>query len=78
MANTNPFKQIWQQGILAPISKPVEKIPIANTDEETNGNKLQQYYNYFNHLNKSAAAIQGDNIFNGFGIYIITRRCRII
>ena len=68
MANTNPFKQIWQQGILAPISKPVEKIPIANTDEETNGNKLQQYYNYFNHLNKSAAAIQGDNIFNGITV----------
>lgn len=57
MSNTNPFKQIWQQGILAPISGPVEKTPEANQDEETNGNQLQQYYNYFNHLNEPAATI---------------------
>ena len=63
MAN-NPLIQTWEQGILNKSAKET-KIPTINTDEEVNGNKLQQYYNYYNLID---ATIPLDQSLNDRGI----------
>ena len=60
---TNPFQQTWATGILGAGTGTLQASgetlikPNINTDEEQNGNQLQQYYIYHNDFEKNVADI---------------------